>query len=849
MKRLLRWTIGLLMCLLPSSVLATTWQVGPTRQLTTPAAAAAVVQDGDTVEFDPGTYTAGAVWTKHNLTLRGVGAVFDGGAVNGKAIWLVQGNNTTVEGAAFAHASVSDGNGAGIKLEGKGLTVRRARFLDNQNGLLAGGPAGIGRGSVVLVEYSEFARNGSGDGSTHNIYVNDVDSFTLQYSWSHGAHAGHLVKSRALVNNILYNRLVDDAGGTASYELDLPCGGVNTVIGNVIRQDAATENSTLMDHGNEIANPANCSSRPQSLFVAHNTFINDRYAATWLQIKGAPSPFVIMNNLFAGTGAFESPVDTSNIQTQTPAFLDGTTQKYQLTAASPGLNTGLVPSASLMPVWEYVHPLNKQPRVLKGTAWDVGAYEFGTPYADVWPAPVPPPPPPPAPRVVTTLPLPAAPGWYELANTRLRQVDPCPARNCAYTGVSGQLSVIGAYASGAADTTRNRLILFGGGHNSYYGNELYAVTFGATPGVERLTEPGTPQPCTPTAQNGTQPASRHTYDGMVYVAHVDKLFIFAGAIACENGIGSNDTWLFDFTTKTWQQMSPPAPLPEGMLGLVSSYDPVSKLIYIHDRKCLWTYSVETNTYTKLPGGCEALNYMDTSIIDPVRHEMLIVGTFPPPYGPDAWVYDIRPGLTSYKPTKLVTTGGDNIRNGYYPGLAYDAVQQKVVGWNGGDTAYVLDRTTNIWTAYTFPGGPGTAALGGTYKRFSYIPSIGAFVIVNSVDTNVFALKLSGDTPPPPPPPPPPPVPQDVLAYTVQRKWSDGTWRSCEAQGQNAKVALAWIQALPSPSELTVLTTGAPSAARAVQTGQRLVGKWDEQTTWSCFAIGVSARRVLVFPPR
>ena len=730
---------------------ATTWQVGPTRTIKTPPAVAALVQDGDTVEFDPGTYTTGAVWTKHNLTLRGVGAVFDGGAVNGKAIWLVQGNNTIVEGATFSHASVSDGNGAGIKLEGKGLIVRKSRFLDNQNGLLAGGPAGMGQGSTILVEQSEFARNGSGDGSTHNIYINDVDSFTLQYSWSHGAKSGHLVKSRALTNNILYNRLVDDMGGTASYEIDLPCGGINTVIGNVIRQDTATENSTVMDHGNEMANAANCAPRPHSLFIAHNTIVNDRYAATFFQVKGTPSPLVIVNNFLVGPGVSDIALDGSNVQTQAPAFLDALTQKYQLTSTSPAVNKGIIPPPSLTPLFEYVHPMNKQPRVMAGAAWDVGAYEFGTPYSDVWPTPTPPPTPV-IPRKVAKLPLPAEAGWYELAGTHLRQVDPCLARNCVYSGVSGQMAVIEAWASGAVDTARNRLIVFGGGHNSYYGNELYAVNFGDTPTVERLTEPGTPQLCTPTAQQGTQPASRHTYDGIAYLAHVDKLFVFAGAIACDNGMGSNDTWLFDFTTKTWKQMSPPGPLPEGALGLVSSYDPVSKLVFIHDRKCLWTYSVETNRYTQLPESCQALNYMDTSIIDPIRHEMIIVGTFQQPYGPDAWVYDIRPGRASYKPTKLVTTGGEAIVNGYYPGLAYDDVQQKVVGWNGGNSVYVLDRAAQKWTALTFSGGPGEPTKAGTFKRFSYVPSLRGFVVVNSVDQNVFALKLTTDTPPPPPPP-------------------------------------------------------------------------------------------------
>ena len=77
-----------------------------------------------------------------------------------------------------------------------------------------------------MIEYSEFAYNGTGNGFTHNIYVGGA-KFTLRYSYSHHAYSGQLVKSRALENHITYNRLTTEDGNT-SYEIDLPVEGCHT---------------------------------------------------------------------------------------------------------------------------------------------------------------------------------------------------------------------------------------------------------------------------------------------------------------------------------------------------------------------------------------------------------------------------------------------------------------------------------------------------------------------------------------------------------------------------------------------------------------------------------------------
>jgi hypothetical protein len=161
----------------------TVLRVGAKRELKRPSAATQIARDGDIIEIDAGTYDGdAAIWRQHRLTIRGVGGRAhlraNGAHAEGKAIWVIKGNDTTIEAVEFSGAKVSHRNGAGIRLEGASLTVRDCFFHDNENGILTGAnPA-----SDIVVEHSEFAHNGFGDGYSHNLYIGSVRSFTLRFS-------------------------------------------------------------------------------------------------------------------------------------------------------------------------------------------------------------------------------------------------------------------------------------------------------------------------------------------------------------------------------------------------------------------------------------------------------------------------------------------------------------------------------------------------------------------------------------------------------------------------------------------------------------------------------------------
>lgn len=284
---------------------AATLRVGPGEAITRIAAATKLAKDGDTVEILPGEYRGDvAVWTQKQLVIRGIGKrpvlIADGQSAEGKAIWGIRNGDFRIENIEFRGARVADRNGAGIRFERGKLTVRRCAFTDNQTGLLTGGA----KDAELVIEDSEFSRNGTGDGQTHNLYVGTIAKLSVTGSRFHAVNAGHLIKSRARQSDLRYNFIYDGPAGQASYEVEFPNGGIATLVGNIIGQGAATRNPVVVSYGAEgKVWPEN------SLTLSHNTLISDYFPVAWFlrvhQDKFTTPPQVTaINNLTIGPGLF-----------------------------------------------------------------------------------------------------------------------------------------------------------------------------------------------------------------------------------------------------------------------------------------------------------------------------------------------------------------------------------------------------------------------------------------------------------------------------------------------------------------------------------------------------------------
>jgi hypothetical protein len=218
---------------------AATLKVGPGQTYAAPCAAILAAAAGDTIEVDAaGSYDGDTcAWSTDNLTVVGVNGrpkidLTGVAPAQMKGIFTISAPNATIDNFELSGAAIDGGgcngcsNGAGIRHQGQNLTLKNSYIHDNQDGIL-GAPGDVSgnptpNAGVVLIENTELYNNGEGDGYTHNAYLGNYATVTLQYSWSHHAVVGHLFKSRAFKTFVVYNRLTDEVGGTASYEIDLP---------------------------------------------------------------------------------------------------------------------------------------------------------------------------------------------------------------------------------------------------------------------------------------------------------------------------------------------------------------------------------------------------------------------------------------------------------------------------------------------------------------------------------------------------------------------------------------------------------------------------------------------------
>lgn len=358
-------------------------QVGPTRKYKVPSQAAKMARDGAVIEIDAGTYPGDVtVWPQSHLTIRGVGGLAHmaagGNAAGGKAIWVFRGDNITVENVELSGCEVPDRNGAGIRFEGANLIIRNSYIHDNQMGILTS----RNFKSDILIEYSEFADNivdYEATGSLgHNIYVGEARNFTLRGSYVHGASFGHNVKTRALHNYIMYNRIMDGEGNS-SYLIDLANGGDAYVVGNVMQQSAITDNWTMVAYATE----GGKDDFDSEIYVVNNTGVSDAPEGIFVRNQGSAVANLFNNVFTGGQSLVQGPANAQgNVVGGDVGLQDLAAYDYRLTPDSPAVDAGVVAATpagqSALPTMQYAGSLSLAKRLRNGPI-DAGAYEAGSP--------------------------------------------------------------------------------------------------------------------------------------------------------------------------------------------------------------------------------------------------------------------------------------------------------------------------------------------------------------------------------------------------------------------------------------------------------------------------------------
>jgi len=207
----------------------------------------AAAKSGAVIEIPAGDYDLTDLKISRSLTLRGDaggGTVFRSAETTEKGILVpLTGVDLTVQNIVFSGAKSWDRNGAGIRHEGRNLTVMNCKFVGNEDGILAtGDPNG-----VIEIEKSTFIDSGFGDGQSHGIYLSSGGRLEVSSSLFVGTRIGHHIKSLADVT-IVRGSVMDDAYGRSSYAIDASRGGDVTIENNKFIQAADGENYSIVNY-------------------------------------------------------------------------------------------------------------------------------------------------------------------------------------------------------------------------------------------------------------------------------------------------------------------------------------------------------------------------------------------------------------------------------------------------------------------------------------------------------------------------------------------------------------------------------------------------------------------------
>jgi|SRR5579863_6652512 len=315
-------------------------------------------------------------------------------------------------------------------------------------------------------------------------------------------------------------------------------------------------------------------------------------------------------------------------------------------------------------------------------------------------------------------------------------------------GTSGPHGLMSLWSGAAFDSDNRQLLVWGGGHQGYYGNEVYAFKFSTLNWV-RLTTPS-PDSVSPNnsaiTADGT-PAPPHPYQSPVYVPsvgllHMAQMFYSDSANTSANVLKFVPAAQSPSAIGVW---SVPTTIP-GTLGaeVVAAYDSSTNKIYTAnsaDSVAARVYSVSGNSWSSI-GNTGLADYHMTGAINPGIRFVAVGNGF-------INNIDLSTGTNS----TASTSGPQTCQNGNAPGFVWDSAISAFACWTGGQTIYTLNAAGTTWASHSMTGatpacsdsGDCTSSTGvqnnGTFSRFFYDPTNNVFLVVNTIDDHVFVAKL------------------------------------------------------------------------------------------------------------
>jgi hypothetical protein len=405
--------------------------------------------------------------------------------------------------------------------------------------------------------------------------------------------------------------------------------------------------------------------------------------------------------------------------------------------------------------------------------------------------------------------LDTAAGWHEIQGTRIKpggteNASPCPPNGFrgyhpleAASGYSTScFNIIADPSDATIDWPRNRMLLWGGGHNDYAGNEVYSLELGligktsvgatASGPLIRLDAPappnqnktGTNETLVPAPQgpgafpfpSRPTPNSRHLYDGGEYIHSKDQLIQIGGALN-NDGFASHSVWTLDLSSvnsacapdcdPAWTNTG--LTVPDANVGTMAKIDPNTGYIWLAQQTGLWMLDSASVSSGFTQVGSTSMGYHGVGVIDPEDGYFIDVHAFgDTPRNIGYWnIKGWKPGsgnlIQQTAPIDSVcaamfSTATTN--KWAYPGLQWDPLGHRVTIYPGGGNAiyYLYPKT---WTCQSDTYGStqgvdypqntftqlGVEAAMGTFTRFGYFPNLDVYVLCNDPNKNCWYLRL------------------------------------------------------------------------------------------------------------
>lgn len=336
-------------------------------------------------------------------------------------------------------------------------------------------------------------------------------------------------------------------------------------------------------------------------------------------------------------------------------------------------------------------------------------------------------------------------------------------------GTGTYLQIVSAWGGGILNTTGIWragafvsgifLVIFGGGHGDYGGNELYA--FGPldsdTPTWSRITDPTIPAPDDVARDGSGNPVSRHSYDTLVYLPTANKMLCIGAPGYFHTGFKFNAGDLFDFAVnpaedQPWSSVDTGFPAygggGTGTINLISGYDSVNGRAW-----GLGKGNAQRIGYYSVSGGA----WTDFAIDNPgmsgdskagLSSSLQIMVSTDASGAPIA--VDLRSTPARYTPT--VTGTGPGVGE---LSFEWDESGGRFVCWGlSGKTVYYLTPGADpysggdswAWSSVSPSAGatPGSPQANGTYGRLRLIEAGGwrGLVLMSSATANIQVFRMS-----------------------------------------------------------------------------------------------------------